>query len=164
MRVNIFFLIVTILITSSACSHEKIISEEQMNSGEFTCGTFDLPFTGEAKVLYAESNTVKYLFTYKKGVLHGPTYGYYPNGDIKHKGYYSKGHFHGQWTEYYQNNEVKSEVFYENNALNGSYALYFRNGVIREKGYYTLNKKSGTWQYFNKEGEMITTVDAGSLN
>jgi len=164
MRMNIFSLIVTVFIVSSACSHEKIISEEHMNSGEFTSGIFDTPYSGEAKVLYAESNSIKYLFTYKNGILHGPTFGYYPNGDLKYKGAYKNGRFHGQWTEYYQNNEVKSDVFYDDNSLNGSYALYFSNGVLREKGYYTANKKSGTWQYFNKQGEIITTIDAGSLN
>jgi antitoxin component YwqK of YwqJK toxin-antitoxin module len=139
-----------------ACSSHVTITEDEIRSDIFYTGMSSRPFTGKCRVFFSDNSRVKEEFTYKHGILHGPTTTWYKSGQVRRKGNYSHGRISGKWEFWDEQGNKTVEACYENDALNGSYIELYSNGRIREKGQFADNKRTGQWFYFNENGQPVS--------
>jgi antitoxin component YwqK of YwqJK toxin-antitoxin module len=138
-----------------ACSGNVTITEDEIRPDIFYTDKSSRPFTGKCRVVFNNASQVKEEFTYKQGILHGPTTSWYKNGQVRRKGYYLHGMISGKWEFWDEQGKKTVEACYENDALNGSYVVLYSNGRIREKGQFADNRRTGQWFYYNENGQPV---------
>jgi hypothetical protein len=93
--------------------------------------------------------------TFKHGKRNGPSWTYYPGGNVKEKVMYKDGEKHGMAEWYFDNGKVYQLTPYENGLIHGIRKKYYDNGQLEagipyEKGQAFLGTKE-----YNREGELI---------
>jgi antitoxin component YwqK of YwqJK toxin-antitoxin module len=107
-------LIVILLLTTFACSHKVVITEEEIMPDIFYVDGSYGPFTGKCSVIAHQGSPVLEEFTYKDGRLHGEAQIWYSNGKIKRRGSFENGKLSGKWEYWDQDGNVLCETIYKN--------------------------------------------------
>lgn len=173
-----------VMILSASCSSKDrdrdcCVCDEKVS---FEMGASDSDFIdGTVNFYYPDGQTLKRTAVYHNGVLSGPEVCYYPDGITKGIFYHSHDasplgvefFYPGgrlmmkidfsegkrRVTDYYENGQI-SEVFDISNTLpQGEYKMYYPDGKIRKRGYYINGEMAGIWEFFDKEGNIIRTIN-----
>ncbi len=143
---SVYFFLLVILITLSACS-TKTITEKDANG-----------------------NIIKKYSVLKKEMQtkHGKYEAYYENGKILETSNYKNGKLDGERLLYFENGQKMIVEHYILDEMYGVYETFFENGGYKQIGNYKQNKIDGEWKnYFEKPKnqikEIFTTVD-GRIN
>lgn len=94
----------------------------------------------EIKQAFDESGKLKWEYTYKNGVRHGPSITYYENGQIAGEVNFVDGKMEGLFRAYYETGEVKMEAVYKNGLLDGEVKAFFIDGKLESLKKYEKNK------------------------
>ena len=93
--------------------------------------------------------------TVKGGKKNGPSWTYYPSGNIKEKILYKDGEKHGLAEWYYEDGTLYQVTPYENGLINGVRKKYYKNGQLEaEIPYENGQPFLGTTEY-DKDGNLI---------
>lgn len=92
----------------------------------------------------------------------GILYAKYPNGNYSSWQEYVDGLGQGKWINYYENGNYKEIGYYNNNRVEGPIKKYYNNGILKAEGNYkNWRIKIGKWKYFDKNGNLESTIDYG---
>ena len=139
-----------------SCTKEIVITEAEISSDLLYTEDNINPFTGKCKVVYAGTEFVKEILTFRKGRLNGDARYYYQNGNIKWKGCYENGFISGKWEYWDEEGKMMYMVNYKHDTLEGEFASYHPNGIIKEKGCYISNSRTGEWIVFSEKGQITS--------
>ncbi len=111
------FILLSVSCTKEISSHSTVVRKGLLyrTGGES-------PFTGLVIGKGRESRHTQamiYRKSYKKGLLDGETYFYYPNGKIESIVPYANGKIHGALICYWPNGKPKSRIHFENGLRGG---------------------------------------------
>lgn len=86
----------------------------------------------------------------------------YSNGNYSSWQEYVDGVGQGKWINYYENGNYKEIGYYNNNLVEGPIKKYYENGILKAEGNYKdWRIKIGKWNYFDKNGDLESTIDYG---
>lgn len=128
-----------------SCSRGIVISENELKPGVFYAPMGLKPFTGICKIYYIQTDRIREEFRLKKGMLHGESRSYYPDGDIMWKGSYREGLMSGKWQKWDEHGHLIMELHYVDDVLEGPFVAMYTNGSVKEKGRYSGNRRVGEW-------------------
>lgn len=103
---------------------------------------------------YDELGTLISRETYKSGKKNGPSYVYFPEGDISEEKNFRDDLQDGPFITYFNAKEVKSRGTYLKGKLEGRVAYYYPNGVEVAAGFYRNGEKNGPWIYKTQSGKI----------
>ncbi|MBU2493553.1 MAG: TonB family protein [Bacteroidetes bacterium] len=81
---------------------------------------------------YSNDKILESEISYINDLYDGPSYWYFPNGNIKKEINYSEGKVNGWVREYYENGLLKKEYFANNGVIEGDVKLFYDNGGLKE--------------------------------
>lgn len=119
---TLIFTVIATLAFSSCGKGEIIISENDLSDGVFYLGNKLKPYTGKCVIYFNNTETIKEILNYKKGVLDGERISYYNNGSIKIQGEYKQGLYHGTWNSYSISGELLYSAKYRNDSIQNLHA------------------------------------------
>ncbi|MBN2213077.1 MAG: toxin-antitoxin system YwqK family antitoxin [Bacteroidales bacterium] len=96
--------------------------------------------------------------TYKKGIKHGFSYEYYPEGGCFEKTQWKNNLKDGIWEQYYEDGSVRLRAAYIQGKLSGSFTAYYLNKHPMVAGHYKDNKQEGTWIYYSEDGDVSQEI------
>jgi antitoxin component YwqK of YwqJK toxin-antitoxin module len=105
--------------------------------------------------------------TYKKGMKHGFSWEYYPDGRCFEKTEWKNNQKNGIWEQYFEDGSLRLNGQYIHGKLTGNFIVYYSKGHPMVIGGYKDNKREGSWKYFNDNGSMnyeIRYADGHPLN
>ncbi len=89
---------------------------------------------------------------YGRGVLEGPHYEWYPNGNLKTESVYVKNELHGEYKSYYESGQLQYTQHYRNYKLQDTLKAYYETGELRRIEVYDQNELiSG--KLYDKQGK-----------
>lgn len=92
--------------------------------------------------------------TYAQGRLNGLAE-YMPDGILEMRIYYMKGLMHGPVYLFYRNGQAMMEGAFNLDALDGSFRMWYSNGQLAQRGQFNRGREIGRWQVWNAQGNMI---------
>ncbi len=145
-----------VMLAVLSCSVERAdqAATEERNGVRYLVGAVE-PFSGIVFTIHGGSDQVATEVRFKRGLRHGPSAEYYPDGQRKREGEYrdgrsegtlrewsetgqlvlervmSGGKPHGSSTTWYPNGQIESESTYRNGSLEGSQTLWYEDGAQR---------------------------------
>jgi antitoxin component YwqK of YwqJK toxin-antitoxin module len=112
----------------------------------------NLPFSGCIKELY-ENKTASLISSYLKGMQHGASFSYYPNGQLRFSRMYKENKSCGKHIGYWENGTQKFEFYYLDDKREGVNKQWYQSG----KPYAFLNfkddKEDGMQQAWRENGK-----------
>lgn len=130
---------------------------------------FNLGFTQEAEEQKLVAMTNTYQKAYKYGSKYyevgsnkpftGVLYGKYDNGNYMNMQEYVDGVGNGKWIDFDPYGRKVCEGTYKDNRVEGPVTFFYEDGSIKSKGQYMHWKRPiGEWIYFDKEGNVVSTM------
>ncbi len=96
------------------------------------------------------------LETYEKGILNGPYFTYYANGQVKKSQKFVNNSIEGEVMQYFPDGQLKAVVQFSGNLENGPFREYFENGKIAYEGFYKGGDfEQDTLKEYNMKGELV---------
>jgi antitoxin component YwqK of YwqJK toxin-antitoxin module len=89
---------------------------------------------------------------YKKGLKHGKSQVFFPNGKLSEESTYIDDKKHGLVKRLYDSGQIKSEQNYKMGVLEGVSIVYFPNKEEAARGYYKNGDKNHIWVYKKQDG------------
>jgi antitoxin component YwqK of YwqJK toxin-antitoxin module len=107
-----------------------------------------------------ENGSVISMFNYDKGNLEGPSYFYYPQGQIKKMEPYHNNEIEGEVLEYSENGEIISKTYFKEGKKDGIAEGYF------EKDKYSYTEQYAQdhlieGKYFDRDGKLLSQIKNG---
>lgn len=137
-----------------SCSEEIVMTEAEISNDLLYTKDNINPFSGKCKVVYASTDLVKEILSFRKGRLDGDARYYYQNGSIKWKGCYENGFISGKWEYWDEEGRIMYVVNYKHDTLEGEFVSYHPNGITKEKGCYINNSRTGEWIVYSEKGQI----------
>ena len=88
---------------------------------------------------------------------------YYPNKETKQSGRYNLGQRYGVWKAFFPSGQLQSIRNYneagKEEGLSNVYKLEGGYYYLFISGYFSNGEKRGTWKFFNRNGDVIKTIN-----
>lgn len=113
--------------------------------------------SGEYKMFFEDSKTIKEKATYVDGKLDGLYEEFFANGKIKSRGYFQDDAKVGEWIEFYPNGKIQRRVFFLDGEVNGTSQSFDGMGNPTIEEYY----KNGSFSditLFNSNGDVFQNL------
>jgi len=113
---------------------------------------------------YYSNGNKKWVETFKNGISIDTIYCYYESGKLKRKNFPPKNKTR-KAIEYYETGEIKiSSFLFNSENIDSLWIGYFKNQKIKEIGKVNKGKKVGIWKFFDKNGNLIDSVNQSGKN
>ncbi len=116
--------------------------------------------------VHPSGKTAREILYEEDGILKKSEVHLYENGDIKQEGAYKKGHRVGIWRAFFKAGKLQSLRNYnEDGKEEGLYQVYKQEGsyyYLFISGFFNNGEKRGTWKFFNRDGDVIQSVNHGA--
>lgn len=118
---------------------------------------------GGTRVTYLMEDSSKVsLYTYSDlnggrfegGILEGPYYKWYKNGELEFQAEYQRGKLTGAYKSWYENGQLRYKIGYLDGEKHDSLTAYYETGRLRRIEVYSLGKLT-TGHLYNEQGEEI---------
>lgn len=109
----------------------------------------------------------KSKITFKDGLYHGKSYGWYENGNKDYEGEYNNGDGTdlgttgvpkngrtGQWIFYYESKQKLSESKFKNGKIDGVSTTWYENGQKESEGNFIEGKNEGVYSTWYENGQI----------
>ena len=93
--------------------------------------------------------------SYVNGIIHGPAYMYYPDGQVEFKCIYKNGHKFKVWV-WYESGQLCIECTHKDGKPDGLYRRWHTNGQLWIEGTYKDGQLNGLYRTWNSDGVLIS--------
>ncbi|GHA64463.1 hypothetical protein GCM10007389_16480 [Pontibacter akesuensis] len=94
---------------------------------------------------------------YKSGILDGPRYEWYPNGNLKEEGLYSNNKLNGTYKAWYESGELRYSKKYKDNQPHDSLTAYYKAGNVRRVEVYEGGKMT-SGKVYDEAGKEVKYI------
>jgi antitoxin component YwqK of YwqJK toxin-antitoxin module len=97
--------------------------------------------------------------SFQMGLLNGPSYRYYPSGEVSEVTNWVNDSMQGPWIQYYEDGTLRLEGHYHKDELHGIYEVFGPGEKPVMKGQYEKGLSTGIWDYYQEDGEIMYSLE-----
>lgn len=98
---------------------------------------------------------VRQFCTLDGTLKHGPSRGWWPDGQLQREGYYQKGKKHGSFRRWHLNEQMSSEGTYRHNLKEGIWKEWNKGGSLRSTTTYLMGFMNGARTFYDEKGNVV---------